>query len=105
MNNSQRFRFPKTVLFGITALYIIIMLATYFLYYNEPTVGCAKRLLIAQTIALIVQVILNYINYHSHRKIVVLATLFVSTMIVMGVISSFFTLELMCGYYGIDVTQ
>lgn len=100
MTNSQRFKLPKTVLFGITALYIILMLATYFLYYKEPVIGCAKRMLIAQSIALVFQVVLNYVNYHSNRKIVIFATLFVSAMLVMGAISAFFNLGLMCEFYG-----
>ena len=101
MRNSQRFRFPKTVLFGITALYLVIIFATYFLYYKEPTLGCAQRLLVAQVIALVFQLILNYINYHSQQKIVVLATLFISAMLIMGIISSFFNLALLCGYYNL----
>ncbi|OBX26823.1 hypothetical protein LX77_02281 [Gelidibacter algens] len=100
MTNSKRFRFPKTVVFGITSLYIIIMLATYFLYFKEPVIDCAKRLLLAQSIALGFQIVLNYFNYHSKEKIVILATLFVSAMIVSGVISSFFNFGLMCQYLG-----
>ncbi|WP_026451676.1 hypothetical protein [Aequorivita capsosiphonis] len=100
MINSQRFKFPKTVLFGITALYIILMLATYFLYFKEPVIVCAKRMLVAQSLALVFQVILNYVNYHSNRKIVIFATLFVSAMLVMGAISAFFNLGLMCEIYG-----
>lgn len=100
MTNSQRFKLPKTVLFGITALYIILMIATYFLYFKEPVIVCAKRMLIAQSIALVFQVILNYVNYHSKKKIVIFATLFVSAMLVMGAISAFFNLGLMCEFYG-----
>lgn len=100
MANSQRFRFPKTVLFGITALYIVLMVATYILYYKEPVIVCAQRMLTAQTIALIVQVGLNYINYHTNKKIIVLATLFVSAMIFLGALSAFFNLGLMCEFYG-----
>lgn len=101
MTNSQRFKFPKTVLFGITALYIVLMVATYYLYYKEPVIVCAQRLLVAQAIALVFQLILNYINYHSQRKIIVLATLFISAMLVMGIISGFFNLSLLCGYYNL----
>lgn len=100
MTNSQRFNFPKTVLFGITALYVVLMIATYFLYFKEPFIVCAKRMLVAQSIALIFQVILNYVNYHSTRKIVVFATLFVSAMLFMGALSAFFNLGLMCEIYG-----
>ena len=100
MTNSQRFKFPKTVVFAITALYIVVMVATYFLYYKEPTIICAQRLLVSQTIAWVFQVVLNYVNYHSHRKIVVLATLFISAMLFMGVLSSFFNLGIMCEVYG-----
>ena len=76
------------------------MLATYFLYFKEPVIVCAKRMLIAQSFALIFQVVLNYINYHSNKKIVVLATLFVSAMLLFGAISAFFNLGLMCELYG-----
>lgn len=100
MTNSQRYKFPKTVLFGITALYLIVMIATYFLYFKEPVIICAKRLLVAQSIALFFQIVLNYINYHSKNKIVILATLFVSSMLVLGVLSAFFNLGLMCEIYG-----
>jgi len=100
MANSQRFRFPKTVLFGITALYLILMIATYFLYFKEPVIVCAQRMLVGQSIALVFQVVLNYVNYHSNRKIVILATLFVSAMLFMGALSAFFNLGLMCEIYG-----
>lgn len=100
MLNSQRFNFPKTVLFGITAAYILLMAATYFLYYKEPFIICAKRMLIAQIVALVFQIILNYFNYHSKKKIVILATLFISCMILFGAITAFFNLALMCEFYG-----
>ncbi len=100
MTNSQRFKFPKTVLFGITALYIVLMVATYFLYYKEPVLVCAQRMLAAQGLALLFQVALNYINYHSQNKIVILATLFVSAMIFFGALTGFFNLGLMCELYG-----
>ncbi|MCG2419667.1 hypothetical protein K8089_11595 [Aequorivita sp. F47161] len=100
MKNSQRFKFPKTVLFGITGLYIVLMLATYFLYYKEPVIVCAQRMLVAQSVALVFQVVLNYINYHSTKKIVILATLFFSAMLFMGALSAFFNLGLMCEFYG-----
>ncbi len=100
MRNSQRFKFPKTVLFGISVVYILLMIATYFLYYKEPIKICASRMLIAQSIALVFQIGLNYVNYHSNKKIVVLATLFVSSMILFGAISGFFNLGLMCEIYG-----
>ena len=100
MTNSQRFKFAKTVLFGITALYIVLMVATYFLYYKEPVIVCAQRMLSAQAIALLFQVALNYINYHSKNKIVILATLFVSAMLFLGALTAFFNLGMMCELYG-----
>ncbi|QQX75603.1 MULTISPECIES: hypothetical protein [Aequorivita] len=100
MRNSQRFKFPKTVLFGITVLYIVLMLATYFLYYKEPVIVCAQRMLTAQALALLFQVALNYINYHSKNKIVILATLFVSAMLFLGALTAFFNLGMMCELYG-----
>lgn len=100
MINSKRFRFPKTVLFGITVLYIILILTTYFLYYKEPIIICAKKMLVAQFIALAFQIVMNYINYHSNKKIVILATLFISAMLLFGAISAFLNLGLMCELYG-----
>ncbi|MBO3099610.1 hypothetical protein [Gelidibacter pelagius] len=100
MTNPHRFRFPKTVVFVITALYLILMLATYFLYFKDPFIDCAKRILVAQSIALIFQLVLNYVNFRSQRKIVILATLFVSATLFSGVLSTFFNLEFMCRYYG-----
>ncbi len=99
MTNPKRFRFPKTVLFGITFLYIVIILATYFLYYKEPTIACAGQLLILQFVALIIQVALNYFNFHSKNKIVILLTLFVSSMNLLGILSSFFNFGLLCDLY------
>lgn len=100
MANSQRFKFPKTILFGITALYVVLMLATYYLYYKEPVIVCAQRMLAAQGLALLFQVALNYINYHSKNKIVILATLFVSAVIFFGALTAFFNLAMMCEIYG-----
>ena len=100
MTNSQRFKFPKTVLFGFTALYVVLMATTYFLYYKDPIQICAERMLIGQSVALVFQVVLNYVNYHSNNKIVVLATLFISAMLLFGAISAFFNLGLMCEIYG-----
>lgn len=95
-----RYRFPKTVLFGITVLYVVLMFLTYTLYYKEPVIVCAKRMLVAQSIALAFQIILNYFNYRSSNKIVVLATLFISVMLFFGALSAFFNLGLMCELYG-----
>lgn len=100
MTAPTRFRFPKTVLFGITGLYILIIILTYTVYYKGAFVDCAQRVLISQAIALVFQVVLNYVNFHSRNKIVILATLFVSAMLVAGVLSGFFKLELMCKYLG-----
>ncbi|WP_027127085.1 hypothetical protein [Gelidibacter mesophilus] len=100
MRDSKRFRFTKAVLFIISALYIVLMVATYFVYFKEPFIDCAKRMLGAQAIALVFQAALNYVNFRSENKIVILATMFVSTMLLYGVLSAFFNLELMCRYYG-----
>lgn len=100
MANYQRFNFPKTVLFGITVAYLVLIVATFFLYYKEPTIVCAQRMLMAQAIALIFQVVLNYINYYTNNKIVIFATLFMSSMLLFGAISAFFNLGMMCKIYG-----
>ncbi len=96
MRNSQRFKFPKTVLFGISVVYVFIIAFTYFSYYREPLIACAQRLLIVELIAGVIQVILNYINYHSQNKIVVLTTLFISSMILVGLLSAFFGFGIIC---------
>lgn len=99
MTNSQRFKFPKTVLFGISVLYIVVLFVTYFVYYQEPMEKCAMRLLGMQVVAFGVQILLNYINYHSKNKIVVLLTLFISSIVFAGVLSSFFNFNLMCNLF------
>lgn len=100
MAGHSRFKFPKMVLFAITILYVIVILATYALYYKDPLINCTKQLFIVQGVALILQVVLNYINYKSKEKIIILTTLFVSAMLIYGILSSFFNLELMCRYFG-----
>lgn len=88
------------VLFGITVVYLLLIMATYFLYFKEPIQICAKRMMIAQSVALVFQVVLNYVNYHSDNKIVILTSLFISSMLLFGAISAFFNLGLMCELYG-----
>lgn len=100
MTNSKRFKFPKMVVFGITALYIVLIIATYFIFFKEPTELCAKRMMSIQVVALLFQMVLNYVNYQSENKIVILATLFISATIMLGAISAFFNLRIMCGFYG-----
>lgn len=100
MANSQRYRFPKTVVFIFTIVSILVMLLSYFLYYRIESTFCADNLMIAQAIALVFQIILNYINYSSSQKIVILATLFTSAAILLGVLSSFFYFRLMCAIFG-----
>lgn len=100
MTNSKRFKFPKAVLFGITVAYVVLIVATYFLYFKEPVEICATRMMTAQVIALAFQIVLNYVNYRSNNKIVILATLFISSMLLFGAISAFFNLGLMCEIYG-----
>lgn len=100
MENTRRFKFPKTVVFGITALYILLILATYFLFHDGPTEVCAKKMISAQIVAMLFQGVFNYVNYRSENKIVILATLFISATIMIGAISAFFNLRMMCEFYG-----
>ena len=100
MTTSQRFRFPKTVVFIFTIVSILVIVLSYFLYYRVDNTFCADNLMIAQAIALGFQLILNYINYRSNNKIVILATLFVSSAILLGVLSSFFYFRFMCNIFG-----
>jgi len=99
MTNSDRFKLPKRVVFGITVLYLILILVTYLLLFKEPVEECARRMISAQVFALIFQCILNYINYRSKDKIIILATLFVSATVLAGAIIAFFNLPLLCDYY------
>ena len=99
MTSSDRFKFPKRVVFGITILYLVLIVLTYFLMHKEPIELCAKRMMGAQVFALILQGILNYVNYRSQDKIIVLATLFVSATIMAGAIVAFINLPFMCEYY------
>ncbi|WP_313114535.1 hypothetical protein [Aequorivita sediminis] len=96
----SRFNLPKTVLFIISGLYVLLMIATYILYYKEPVIVCAERMLIAQGFAIFIQIIMNYIAYRSKNKIVILSILFISTMLFLGALSGFFNLGLMCEFYG-----
>lgn len=100
MTHSKRFRFPKAVVFAITALYLILIVATYFLYFKEPYTACAKRLMLGLFLGLIFQMALNYVNFRSSRKIVILATLFVSSVLFSGALSSFFNFRIMCRFLG-----
>ena len=99
MTSFKRYKFPKTVVFGITVAYVILMIATYFLYYKEPVIVCAQRMLVAQAVALGFQIVLNYVNYRSNNKIVIFLTLFISSILLFGAISAFFNLGLMCEIY------
>jgi len=99
MANSRRYRFPKIVVTGISVAFIILIILTWVLFHKEPTKACALRFLRVEIFALILQLVLNYINYRSENKIVVLATMFISTMILFSVLMSFFNFRLMCELY------
>ncbi|HLS11950.1 MAG TPA: hypothetical protein VK050_07295 [Flavobacteriaceae bacterium] len=99
MTNSDRFKFPKRVVFGITILYLVLILLTYLLLHKEPIELCAKRMMSAQVVALLFQCVLNYVNYRSKDKIIILATLFVSAAIMAGAIVAFMNLPFLCEYY------
>ena len=99
MTYSRRYRFPKIVVTGISVGFIILIILTFALFNKEPTKECALRFLRVEVFALILQLILNYINYRSENKIVVLATMFISTMILFSVLMSFFNFSMMCELY------
>jgi hypothetical protein len=100
MTTSQRFRFPKTAVFIFTIINLLVMLLSYFLYYRVDNTFCADNLMIAQAVALAFQLLLNYLNYISNNKIVILATLFISATLLLGVLSSFFYFRFMCNIFG-----
>lgn len=99
MTNSRQYQFPKIVVTGISVAFIILIILTWVLFHKEPTKECALRFLRVEVFALILQLILNYINHRSENKIVVLATMFISTMILFSVLMSFFNFRLMCELY------
>lgn len=96
---SKRFRFPKITVIGLTVLLLLITVFTFVLYYKEPTKACAAGFIRVEIFALIIQFFLNYFNYKSEKKIVILATLFISAMILFSMITSFFNFSLMCELY------
>lgn|SRR5690606_34271782 len=102
MENPNRFRFPKTTVLVLTFLYIAIVLATHFLYNKGNAAACAQQLLLMQGLGLVIQLFLNYWNYRSQNKIVILATLFASSMLLFSVISSFFSFRMLCEVYPIQ---
>lgn len=99
MEKSNRYRFPKTTVFGFTLLFILVIVLTVVFFYKEPTKACAAGFLRVQIFALIIQLILNYINFRSEKKIVILATLFVSAMVLFSIITSFLNFRMMCELY------
>lgn len=100
MKNSKRFRFTKIAVTAFTVIFLIVIVLTYFLFYqDEAFSACAQRLMIMQFLIFIPQLLLNYFNFRSQKKIVVLATLFISSMLLAGVLSSFFNFRLMCGLF------
>jgi|SRR5690554_1396034 len=99
MTNHGRYRFPKIVVTAISVVFIILIVLTWVLFHKEPTRACAVRFLRVEVFALILQLILNYINHRSENKIVILATMFISSMILFSVLMSFFNFNLMCELY------
>ena len=95
----KRFRFPKITVLVFTFIYGAIILLTWLFFYNSPEQACAVQLLTAQAFGLFLQFILNYVNYRSEHKIVILATLFVSSTLLLGAISAFFTFHIICSVY------
>lgn len=96
---SKRFRFPKITVIGMTILFLLIIVITLVLFYKEPTKACAAGFLRVEIFAFVIQLALNYFNYRSESKIVILATLFVSAMILFSILISFFNFSLMCELY------
>ncbi len=96
---SGRYKFPKITVIVFSLLHIAVGLLTYFIYFNESTEACAKQLLPFQLLAFVGQLILNYVNYRSENKIVILTTLFIASIVLFGVISAFFSLPTLCSIY------
>lgn len=99
MSLGKRYRFPKITVLVFTFICILLILLTWLFFYNGSQRECAMQLLTAQAFGLFLQFILNYVNYRSEHKIVVLATLFVSSTLLLGAISAFFTFHIICSIY------
>lgn len=97
--NLHRYRFPKITVFGITVIFILIIILTVSLFYKDSTRECAQGFLRVEIFAFVVQLLLNYVNFRSQNKIIVLATLFASSMVLFSVLLSFFNFQMMCELY------
>jgi len=91
---NKRFRFPKWTVTAFTVILIIVMIITFVLKQNNPEWQFGNTFLLSQAIALVLQIILNIINWRSNRKIVVLMTLFISATILASVIWQFISFNL-----------
>jgi len=96
MMKNDRFKFPKWTVTVFTFVLLVILVLSYFIFYVPDVGKCSKLLLFSEGIALILQLILNRINWKSNLKIVILATLFISASILASVIWRLITYHLIC---------
>lgn len=94
MTKKNRFRFPKWTVTACTLLLIVLILVTFILKQNHSNWQLGNSLVLSQGIALIAQIVLNIINWRSNKKILILATLFISATIVASVIWQFISFNL-----------
>ncbi|TQD35385.1 hypothetical protein [Haloflavibacter putidus] len=99
MTLSSRYKFPQITVIVFSVLHVVVGLLSYVIYFNESTEACARQLLPFQLLAFAGQLLLNYVNYRSENKIVILTTLFIASIILFGVISAFFSLPTLCSIY------
>ena len=79
---------------AFTALLIIVMIITFVLKQNNPEWQLGNTFLLSQAIALVLQIVLNVVNWRSNKKIVILMTLFISATILASIILQFISFNL-----------
>ncbi|PVW16371.1 hypothetical protein [Marixanthomonas spongiae] len=90
----NRFRFPKWTVTAITVLLVILIIVTFILKQNNPDWQFGDAFLLTQAIALVIQLVLNGINWRSNKKIVILTTLFISATVMASIIWQFISYNL-----------
>ncbi|MCT8340074.1 hypothetical protein MG296_08400 [Flavobacteriaceae bacterium TK19130] len=89
---NNRFRFPKITVTVITLILLALFSITAIRYVNNPDWLYGQPMLIMMGLAFLIQIILNIANWRSEKKIVILATLFVSATIAASMLWRFIAL-------------
>jgi hypothetical protein len=93
----KRFLFPKITVIIITVVLLALLIVAIVLQSRHPQWIYGNTLLLTTGIALVLQVIINGINWRSQKKIVILATLFISATLAASVLWRFISLNTLAG--------